>query len=102
MSVTSVWTLSPQRLPVSRNAVASVWASGSVFMKAPEPHFTSMTTVSAPPASFLLRIDETMSGTLAMVPVASRNAYSTLSAGAKSGLCPVKARPMRPAWATNS
>ena len=51
-------------------------------MKAPEPTFTSITSASSPAASFLERIEATISGSDSTVPVASRIAYRRRSAGA--------------------
>ena len=62
-------------------------------MNAPLPHLTSNTSVPAPSASFLERIDETMSGIDATVPVTSRSAYSFLSAGAISAVWTVMEHP---------
>src|SRR5690606_8862902 len=59
-------------------------ASSSRVRKAPSPTFTSRTKASAPPASFLLMMEAAISGTLSTVAVASRSAYSFLSAGARS------------------
>ncbi len=49
-------------------------ASRSSVMKAPRPVFTSRTMPSVPRASFLLMIEEAMSGMLPTVAVASRSA----------------------------
>ena len=59
-------------------------------MNAPRPTLTSRTSASAPSAIFLLMIDDAISGTLSIVPVTSRSAYSFLSAGARSAVCPTK------------
>ena len=48
-----------------------------------------------PSAIFLLMMDEAMSGMLSTVPVTSRSAYSFLSAGAISGVCPTNTQPIR-------
>ena len=53
-------------------AEASDSASAFVFMKAPEPNFTSKTSRSKFSASFLLMMLATMSGWLGTVPVTSR------------------------------
>ena len=62
-------------------------------MKAPSPTFTSSTIASAPAASFFDMIDEAISGTISMVAVTSRRAYSFLSAGTSLSLCPTIAIP---------
>ena len=57
-------------------------------MNAPEPNLTSITSASSPAASFLDRIEATISGIDSTVPVTSRSAYSRRSAGrevARSG-----------------
>ena len=65
----------------ARELVAPARASGR---KAPEPTLTSITSASSPAASFLDRIEATISGIDSTVPVASRIAYSRRSAGARS------------------
>ena len=60
---------------------------------APEPTLTSITSALSPAASFLDRIDATISGIDSTVPVASRIAYSRRSAGASVAVCPTIAHP---------
>jgi len=64
----------PWALPTSTMLRARVRASSRVFMKAPEPHFTSNTRASAPPASFLDMMDAVMRGMDSTVAVMSRSA----------------------------
>ena len=47
-----------------------------------------------PSAIFLLMIEAEISGMLSTVPVTSRSAYSCLSAGAISDVCPISAQPI--------
>ena len=61
---------------------------------APRPSFTSSNSASAPPATFLDRMDEAMSGMLSTVAVASRRAYSVRSAGTSRGVCPAMTKPV--------
>ena len=63
-------------------------------MNAPLPLFTSSTSAPIPSAIFLLMIDAEMSGTLSIVPVTSRSAYSFLSAGAICAVWPISAQPI--------
>ena len=63
-------------------------------MKAPLPVLTSRTMPSAPAASFLLIMELAIRDILSTVAVTSRRAYSFLSAGAKSFVCPIMAMPM--------
>ena len=62
-------------------------------MNAPEPALTSITSASSPAASFLDRIEATISGIDSTVPVASRIAYRRRSAGARSAVWPTIAQP---------
>ena len=74
---------------------ASVRASASVFMNAPDPRFTLSSSALIPSASFLLMmLDDEMSGIVSMVAVTSRNAYSRLSSGAISAVWPISAQPI--------
>ena len=66
--------LRPAARAPATSALARAAASSRVFMNAPLPHFTSKTSVPAPSASFLERIEATMSGIEATVPVTSRRA----------------------------
>ena len=68
-------------------------------MNAPEPDLTSMISASRPAASFLERIDATISGIDSTVAVASRSAYRRRSAGASSAVWPTIAQPASPTTA---
>ena len=68
-------------------------ASSRAAMNAPEPVLTSSTSASRPSASFLERIEATISGIDSTVPVASRTAYRRRSAGARSAVWPTIAQP---------
>ena len=74
MSVSSASQASP--LPRATATIAR--ASSSLFsrlgMNAPEPALTSITSASRPAASFLDRIEPTISGIDSTVAVASRSA----------------------------
>ena len=72
--VRSASVRSPARFPISTSDRESARASCSDFMKAPSPHFTSSTRAVEPSASFLLMIDDAMSGMLSTVAVTSRSA----------------------------
>ena len=74
MSVTRAAKRLPVRLPMSTMVLASSMALSTVVIMAPEPVFTSSTITSAPLASFLLRIELTMSGITSTVEVTSLNA----------------------------
>ena len=74
MSVMTAAHLRPARRPIRVRPRARVRASSSVFIKAPSPHFTSSTITSAPEASFLDMMEETISGMEGTVPVTSRRA----------------------------
>src|SRR4051794_5723093 len=93
MSVMSARHGSALPRAVSTIAVASSRASPMLSMNAPEPTLTSMTSASRPAASFLDRIEATMSGSDSTVPVASRMAYRRRSAGASSPVWPTIAQP---------
>ena len=67
-------TRSPLAVPTRTSDSASARASARVFMNAPRPHFTSITSPLIPSASFLLRIDAVISGMLSTVAVTSRKA----------------------------
>ena len=99
MSLITATVRRPTCVPMSTIVFASPRAASSVFMKAPEPVFTSRTMASLPPAIFLLITLAAMSGTLSTVAVTSRRAYSFLSAGTRSAVCPAIAHPM---WLTCS
>ena len=72
MSVSRADVGSPLPWATSTIARASSSACSRVGMKAPEPTFTSITSASSPAASFLERIEATISGSDSTVPVASR------------------------------
>ncbi len=93
MSVSSAIVLSPAPVATSTSARASASASSRAAMNAPEPVLTSSTSASRPSASFLDRIEATISGIDSTVPVASRTAYSRRSAGARSAVWPTIAQP---------
>ena len=95
MSVTSAATLRPAWQPMCTMSRASLRASSSRSISAPEPLFTSSTIARVPAASFLDSTDDTISGSESTVPVTSRRAYSRLSAGARCALCPATAQPTR-------
>ncbi len=88
--------------PISTIVFASSIASSVVFINAPLPVFTSSKMQSAPLASFLLIILLAISGMLGTVAVTSRRAYSFLSAGARSAVCPITATPMVFTWLKKS
>ena len=67
-------TLRPHALPMATIFSASFRASSSVFIKAPEPTFTSRTMECEPAASFLDMMDDVMSGRESTVAVTSRSA----------------------------
>ena len=67
-------------------------------MKEPRPHLTSSTIASAPAASFLPMMLAAISGKLGTVPVTSRNAYSSRSAGASVAVCAATTRPTSLNW----
>ena len=94
ISVTSAQKRLPAALPISTSICASVFASSSVSISAPLPHFTSNTIFCAPEAIFLDKMEETISGIESTVAVTSRSAYSTLSAGARSPVCEMIAQPI--------
>ena len=93
MSVISAVVLTPAPLATSTSARASSSASSRRAMNAPEPVLTSSTSESRPSASFLERIDATISEIDSTVPVASRVAYRRRSAGARSAVWPTIAQP---------
>ena len=93
-AVITAWVFTPAALPMPTSMRASVRASRSVFMNAPSPDFTSSTSAFTPSAIFLLMMEAAISGMHSIVPVTSRSAYSFLSAGAISAVCPTSAHPM--------
>ena len=96
MSVSSATVGSPAPPATSTSARASSSAAARSAMNAPEPNLTSITSASSPAASFLDRIEATISGIDSTVPVASRIAYSRRSAGARSAVWPTIAQPAAP------
>ena len=64
----------PLDFPIATIASASSRASSGVFIKAPLPHLTSSTIERVPAASFLLIIEDAISGILFTVAVTSRRA----------------------------
>ena len=74
MSVSSATVVTPSARPRSTMVWASSLADSKVFMKAPEPTLTSSTSAAVPSASFLLMIEEAISGIDSTVPVTSRRA----------------------------
>ncbi len=64
----------PWAAPMPTIVSARAAARSRSFMKAPRPTLTSSTRASRPSASFLLMIDEEISGIDGTVPVASRSA----------------------------
>ena len=94
ISVISAVVMQPAPWAVVTRARAKASACSSVFIKAPEPHFTSKTSASNPAASFLDRIEAVIRSMLSTVPVTSRMAYSLRSAGAISALAETMAQPI--------
>ena len=74
MSVSNATVGTPASAPRPTMVRASVRASWTVFMNAPEPTFTSRTSPPVPSAIFLLMIELAMSGIASTVPVTSRRA----------------------------
>ena len=74
MLVISAATFRPQAFPMATIFSASSLPSASVFIKAPEPHFTSSTMDLDPAASFLDMMDEAIRGMESTVAVTSRRA----------------------------
>ena len=72
MSVRSTLVFVPAPQPMATIASASSREASSVGMKAPLPTLTSITSVSRPQASFLPRIEATISGIDSTVAVTSR------------------------------
>ena len=91
-----------QLFPIFTISFASASASSLVCINAPLPHFTSSAMFCAPAASFLLIMLDAISAMLSTVAVASRRAYKSLSAGARSPVCPIMLTPTRLTWAKNS
>ena len=93
MSVSRAEVGRPLPFATSTIARASSSACSRSGRNAPEPTFTSITSASRPAASFLDRIEATISGIDSTVPVASRIAYSLRSAGASRAVWPTMAAP---------
>ena len=74
MSVIRATVRRPASSPMATIVCASLMESSSVFMKAPLPVLTSSRMQSEPAASFLLMIDEAISGMQSTVAVTSRSA----------------------------
>ncbi len=74
MSVSSASHASPLPRATSTIASASSALEARSGMNAPEPALTSITSASSPAASFLDRIEATISGIDSTVPVESRSA----------------------------
>ena len=74
MSVMCASVFTPAPFPTRTSESASRSASARVFMKAPEPHFTSSTSRSIPSASFLERMEAVMSEMFGTVAVSFRRA----------------------------
>ena len=102
MSVSRQTTSRPAWRPSDSIASASTRASSIVFMNAPSPTFTSRTIAWAPAASFFDMIDAAISESWSTVAVTSRSPYSSLSAGTRSPVWPMIARPTSRTCATNS
>ena len=64
----------PMALAVPTRLSARRWASSLVFIKAPEPYFTSKTRPSEPSATFFERMLAVMRGMDSTVAVTSRRA----------------------------
>ena len=74
ISVIKAVTFLPHLFPMLTISFASFDASSRFFIKAPSPHFTSSTMFFAPAASFLLIIDDAISGIQSTVAVTSLSA----------------------------
>lgn len=74
ISVMSATVRLPAASPMATIVCARRMASSCVFMNAPEPVLTSSRMALAPAASFLLMMEDAMSGMLSTVAVTSRSA----------------------------
>ena len=74
IAVISAAVLSPVPVATDTRLSARRRASSMSAMKAPEPVFTSMTSVSSPAAPFFERMEAVISGIDSTVPVTSRMA----------------------------
>ncbi len=72
MSVISATVGNPAWLATATRLSARSRAIASVSQNAPDPHFTSITSPSSPSATFLDRIELTISGMDSTVAVTSR------------------------------
>jgi len=95
MFVSSARVLTPHSALSVTSARASARAFSRVGMNAAAPNFTSSTSAPSPSASFLDRMDATISGMDGTVAVASRSAYSSLSAGTMRSVWPPMTHPTR-------
>ena len=86
ISVISATVRVPAASAVATISAARYSASSRLRRKAPDPVFTSSTSASRPAASFLLKIEAQINPGLSTVPVRSRSAYSTRSAGTRAGV----------------
>ncbi len=102
MWVIRATTSRPLRTPISTIIWDNAIHCSTVFMIAPLPTLTSSTMPCAPPASFLDMILDAIRGIESTVAVTSRSAYSRLSAGTNSLVCPTTQQPTRLAMAINS
>lgn len=93
MLVMSASTRRPMSQPIRTMVCARRTASGTIFMNAPEPTFTSSRMQLEPAASFLLMMELAISGMEPTVAVTSRRAYMSLSAGTRLPVCPTMAPP---------
>ena len=93
MSVSNAEQRKPAPLATSTSVRARSRVASNDGRNAPEPTLTSMTRASSPAASFLDRIDATISGIDSTVAVTSRMAYRRRSAGARSSVWPMIAQP---------
>ena len=74
MFVRNATAFLPMACAVFTRKFASILASATDFMNAPEPYFTSKTRASEPSATFLERMLAVISGTDSTVAVTSRRA----------------------------
>jgi len=79
--------------PTTLGALSSSLVFTDNNLNAAAPNFTSSTSAFSPSASFLERMEATMSGIEGTVAVASRKAYSPLSAGTIRAVWPQMTQP---------
>ena len=101
MSVSSAVQGNPASLATAAMSSASSRALSGLRMNAPFPVLMSPTSPPSPSASFLDRMEETISGMDSTVEVMSRVAYILRSAGASSAVCPMMATPVSPTMPRN-